>query len=58
MPSYMVLDLERACVVMAVALMFATNLEYHWEIAVTFTKVPGGAWAAGALQGAREGPAG
>lgn len=43
MPSYMVLDLERACVVMAVALMFATNLEYHWEIAVMFIKVPGGA---------------
>lgn len=46
--------------VVAAALVFATNIEYGWEIAVTCTKVPGGAWAEGkgTLQGEREGPAG
>jgi len=45
---------------MAAALVFATNIEYHWETAVTCTKLSGGAWAAGrgTLRGGRGGPAG
>lgn len=51
---------KELAMVMAVALVFAVNIEYCWEIAVMCTKVLGGAWAGGrgSLQGEREGPAG
>lgn len=56
-PAWCLISEELAMVV-AVALMFAINFECCWEIAVVGTKVLGGAWAAGTLQGEREGPAG
>lgn len=45
-PAWCLVWKELAMVV-GVVLMFATDIEHHWEIAAMCTRVPGGAWAGG-----------